>query len=106
VLGLSALALATSGGFAIDVLAGARPGGPVDAAVRALASVVNAAPVFWTGQLLIVVVAVKLRMLPAGGMTSARDDLHGVRYAVDVGRHLILPAVTLALPVHSGWSPG
>jgi peptide/nickel transport system permease protein len=94
----TALVLATTCGFAIGVLTGARPYGIVDAAVRAIASVVYSAPVFWTGQMLIVGVAVKLGWLPAGGMTSARDDLHGVGHGVDVARHLVLPAVALALP--------
>ena len=31
-------------------------------------------------------------------MTSARESLSGLSYAIDVMRHLILPAVALALP--------
>ncbi len=34
----------------------------------------------------------------AGGMTSARHDLHGLQYTLDVARHLVLPALTLSLP--------
>ena len=76
-LGFTALILATSAGFTIGMIAGARPDGPFDAVTKALASITYAAPVFWTGQVLIIVFAVKLRLLPAGGMTSAREDLHG-----------------------------
>jgi len=97
-LGFSALLLATCAGFTIGMVSGTRPNGPFDTLTRALASVIYSAPVFWTGQMLIILVAVKLRLLPAGGFTSARDDLHGLRYAIDVGRHLVLPAVTLSLP--------
>ena len=97
-LGFTALILATAGGFAIGMIAGARPNGWFDAVSRGLASVTYSAPVFWTGQVLIIVFAVKLRLLPAGGMTSARDDLHGLRFALDVATHLVLPAVTLSLP--------
>lgn len=97
-LGFSALLLAICGGFAIGTVAGARPNGPFDTVTRVFASVTYSAPVFWTGQLLIILLAVKLRLLPAGGITSARDDLHGLRYAIDVGKHLVLPAVTLSLP--------
>ena len=97
-LGFSALLLATGGGFTIGTLAGARPNGPFDAATRALASIAYSAPVFWTGQVLIILFAVKLRWLPAGGITSARDDLHGFQSAFDVARHLVLPAVALSLP--------
>ncbi|MEO6214327.1 MAG: ABC transporter permease, partial [Vicinamibacterales bacterium] len=52
----------------------------------------------WTGQILIILVAVKLGWLPAGGYTSARDDLHGLPYALDVSKHLVLPAVALSMP--------
>ena len=90
--------LATSIGFAAGVAAGARPNGPFDTVSRALASLTYSAPVFWTGQVLIILFAVKLQLLPAGGITSARDDLHGVSHAVDIARHLVLPAVTLSLP--------
>ncbi len=97
-LGFSALLLATCGGFTIGTLAGARPNGPFDTATRALASITYSAPVFWTGQVLIILFAVKLRWLPAGGITSARDDLQGFQSVLDVARHLVLPAVTLSLP--------
>jgi peptide/nickel transport system permease protein len=97
-LGFTALLLATSAGFTIGTVAGARPNGWFDSVTRALASVTYSAPVFWTGQVLIILLAVKLRLLPAGGITSARDDLHGLRYAIDVARHLVLPAITLSLP--------
>ena len=97
-LGVSALLLAISVGFTVGLAAGARPNGPLDTVARALASFTYSAPVFWTGQMLIILFAVKLRLLPAGGITSARDDLHGLRQAIDIGRHLVLPAVTLSLP--------
>ena len=97
-LGFTALLLATGGGFAIGTVAGARTNGAFDTVTRAFASVTYSAPVFWTGQVLIIFFAVKLRLLPAGGMTSAREDLHGLRFALDVGAHLILPAVALSLP--------
>lgn len=97
-LGFTALILATSAGFTIGMIAGARPDGPFEAVTTALASITYSAPVFWTGQVLIVVFAVKLRLLPAGGMTSAREDLHGLSFALDVVKHLVLPAMTLSLP--------
>ena len=97
-LGFTALILATSAGFTIGMIAGARPNGPFDAVTKALASITYAAPVFWTGQVLIIGFAVKLRLLPAGGMTSAREDLHGLSFALDVVKHLVLPAMTLSLP--------
>jgi peptide/nickel transport system permease protein len=54
--------------------------------------------VFWTGQVLMLLFALKLGLLPVAGMTSVREPLSGMSYAADVTRHLILPAVALALP--------
>ena len=100
-LGFTALLLATCGGFAIGTLAGMRPNGTFDVVTRALASITYSAPVFWTGQMLIIVFAVKLRLLPAGGITSAREDLHGLGLAADIARHLVLPAIALSMPFMS-----
>ena len=97
-LGFTSLIVATVGGFLVGLATGARPNGVLDGAVRALSSVAYSAPVFWTGQVFIILLAVKLGLFPAGGITSARADLRGVGYIADVARHLVLPAVTLALP--------
>jgi peptide/nickel transport system permease protein len=97
-LAITALVIAPAGGFSIGVMCGASANQPVDAAVRIGTSIAYSAPVFWVGQMLIILFAVKLRLFPAGGISAARDDLHGIAYAADVARHLVLPAVTLALP--------
>lgn len=97
-LGFIALILATVGGFAIGIVAGARAHGPFDATVQALTSVIYSAPVFWTGQMLIILLAVKLGIFPAGALSTARDDLHGLACVRDVAWHLVLPATALALP--------
>jgi peptide/nickel transport system permease protein len=97
-LGCTALVAAAFSGFLLGVLTAARPYRALDAAVRVAGSIVYSAPVFWTGQVLIILVAVKLGVLPAGGMTSAREDLSGMSRLADVAHHLILPATALALP--------
>ena len=97
-LGGTALAIATAGGFGLGLLCAVRPGGGVDAAIRALASVAYSAPVFSTGQILILIWGVKLGVLPVAGITTAREDLAGLAQVADVARHLILPAIALSLP--------
>ncbi len=89
----TALALAAVLGLALGVVAGARRGGAVDAGISVVSLLAYSLPVFWLGQLLIALFAVRLHWLPAGGMRSAEDP-GGV---VDVLRHLVLPAGTLAL---------
>jgi peptide/nickel transport system permease protein len=97
-LGLTSLAIATLVGCGAGALCALTRSRTLDATVRAAASVAYAAPVFWTGQVFVIVAAVKLGWLPVAGMTTARESLGGTAHLADVGRHLILPALTLALP--------
>jgi peptide/nickel transport system permease protein len=89
----TALALAAFAGIALGALAAARRGTALDASVSVLSLVAYSLPVFWLGQLLVALFAVRLHWLPAGGMRSA-DGPGGV---ADVARHLVLPASTLSL---------
>jgi len=52
-------------------------------------------PVFWLGQLLVLCFALYLGWAPAQGMQNVREHLTGLRRAADVGRHLVLPAMSL-----------
>jgi peptide/nickel transport system permease protein len=54
----------------------------------------SSVPMFWVGILLMVLLSMRLGMLPAMGMYSAA----GSRGWRDLAAHLVLPAVTLALP--------
>lgn len=92
-LAASALALAALLGVSLGTIAASRRGGAVDAAISILSLVAYSLPVFWLGQLLVALFAVRLHWLPAGGMRSA-DDPGGV---IDVARHLILPGTTFSL---------
>jgi peptide/nickel transport system permease protein len=60
-------------------------------AVNALAQVGMAIPVFWGGMLLVSLVAVRLRWLPANGYVPLTQDPAGW------ASHLVLPALTLSL---------
>ncbi|MEO6349388.1 MAG: ABC transporter permease, partial [Candidatus Limnocylindrales bacterium] len=97
-LGATALALAVAGGVCLALLSAFYRNRTVDVAIRTLSAVMYSAPVFWIGQLLIIVVAVQLGWLPVAGMTSARESLNGVDLVLDVARHLLLPAIALSLP--------
>ena len=97
-LGATALALAVALGFGAALTCILLRSRAADAAIRGLASVLYSAPVYWTGQMLILLAAVKLGVLPAGGMSAARETFDGLWHAADVLRHLVLPAVALSLP--------
>ena len=86
-VGFAALALAILCGVPLGICAALRRGGAVDYAVTVLATVAIALPPFVTGPLLALVFGLALRWLPVAGWQQG-DFLY-----------LILPAVTLALPV-------
>lgn len=80
-------------GIGLGAIAAARRGGAVDGAISVCSLLAFSLPVFWLGQLLIALFAVRLHWLPAGGMRSA----DGPGGSLDVVRHLVLPASTFAL---------
>jgi peptide/nickel transport system permease protein len=99
VLGATSLTLATVAGFLIGTWCGALGSRAIDRLMRVWASAAYAAPVFWTGQAFTIVLSVQLGLLPVAGLSSARDATAGFAYLLDLGRHLILPALTSALPL-------
>jgi peptide/nickel transport system permease protein len=54
-------------------------------------------PVFWLGQILLIIFALKLAWLPTQGMYSLREPSEGFAHIVDVLRHLVLPALTYSV---------
>jgi peptide/nickel transport system permease protein len=70
-----------------------------DNASTALALIGYGVPIFWLGILLIDVFAMHLRLLPASGINSVGRE----NDPLDVLRHLILPAVALAVVSVAGW---
>ncbi|MCA1586376.1 MAG: ABC transporter permease [Acidobacteria bacterium] len=97
-LGLTALLLAVATGVTLGIVCSFAAGTWLDRGIRAAMSVIYGAPVFWTGQVLMLLVALKLGLLPVAGMSSLREPLSGLAHMADVTRHVILPAVVLALP--------
>lgn len=81
-------------GTALGVLAARRPGGWVDRAVTSLAYTLEAAPPFWLGLLAVWLFALKLGVLPSGGLTDAASS---TVTAGQVASHLVLPAGVLAV---------
>jgi len=94
----TALALSTALGILLGVLTATRPHGALDHGVAVVTLTAYAMPVFWLGQLLMLLFAVRLGLLPVQGMVSVREGYTGARHLLDVARHLALPVLTLALP--------
>ena len=97
-------------GIFLGVLAARYVNTWVDGAVSVFALLSYATPIFWIGLMLIVLFGIHLGWLPTHGMALAGTGVRGLAYALDVGRHLILPAATLslfyvALYTRHGWAP-
>ncbi|ATQ54866.1 ABC transporter permease [Paracoccus yeei] len=90
-LALMALALAVAIAFPVGTLSAARHGRVADTALMAGAQIGISLPNFWFAMLLVLVFAVNLRWLPAGGFPGWDHPLAALRA-------LILPSIALALP--------
>jgi len=80
-LAVTALGWSTLAGLALGIVAAVRPDGLIDLLVRLVALLGQAVPVFWLGLLLLLLLALRWRLLPTGGYGTAA--------------HLVLPALSL-----------
>ncbi len=93
ILAGTALVICSVLGLLAGVISAVRQYGFADKAVTFVVLIGISTPSFWLGLLLILVFAVQLRWLPASGMYA----VYGGGDLPDLLRHLILPAVTLAV---------
>lgn len=101
-LGITSLLLALVVGVPLGVLAAVYRGSPLDYVVRFLASVFQSIPIFWTGLIMILIFAVVFGVLPSNGRQTATLTQEFDLW--DRLRHLVLPALTLALGGIAGFS--
>ena len=90
-LALMALVLAVVIAFPIGIFAAARRGRPGDTLAMGVTQIGISLPNFWFAMLLVLVFAVNLRLLPAGGFPGWGNPLAALKA-------LLLPAIALALP--------
>ena len=93
----SSQVLAIALGMLLGVMAARRPNSFANLVVTFLSLFGFAAPVFWTGILLIILFVSVYPVFPVGGMMSA--SLIGAGFferAINIAYHLVLPMVTLA----------
>lgn len=94
---VSALSLAFAAGMMLGVIAARRVNGWPDTLISTLGLIFYATPSFWFGLMGIVVFAVRLSWLPAGGYETIGAGYTGIMRVLDIAYHLLLPTVTLAL---------
>ncbi len=93
----TALTFAIVVGVSLGALAARNVGTWWDSAITTLALLVYAMPQFWLGLMLVLLFSVQLGWLPTFGMNSISANYTGLDHVLDVGRHLILPSLTLGL---------
>ena len=92
----TALSIAIVFGTLFGTIAAQAPRGWFSHLVTVLSLAGYSAPLFWTGILLLIAFAHLFPVFPSFGMESLGQKKTAVEYVVDVARHLVLPAVTLA----------
>ena len=92
----TALLFAVVVAIPLGALAAQRSDSARDVVISSAALSLYSAPVFWIGQLAILLIALRLGLLPVQGMTTAGALPSGTAHALDIGRHLILPMLVLA----------
>jgi peptide/nickel transport system permease protein len=80
------------------VLSSRRPNGLLSQFITVLSLVGFAAPVFWLGIMLVILLASVFPILPVAGMRSIDSTgTGGLADMLDVAQHLVLPTLTLSL---------
>lgn len=94
---LAALVIAVLVGSAAGIVSALKVNTWWDSAVSVFAVLCFAAPSFWLGIMLIILLCVKLGWFPVGGMLTIGLDDGFWPQALDIAHHLVLPALTLGL---------
>ncbi len=95
---VAATLLAFTLGTGLGVLSARKPNGLLSQSITVVSLIGFAAPVFWTGIMLVILFASVVQWFPVAGMRAI--DSYGAgafEDALDVLHHLVLPTVTLAL---------
>ena len=90
-------------GLAVGVKLATRVGSTLDRSVSYMSAISYALPAWWTGILLILLLAFQFRILPAGGLYSTPPPEGGLERLFDLLYHAILPVITLVLVSLGAW---
>ena len=93
----SAFVLSLIFGVSLGVLASTRVGTWKDGAISVFATLFYAMPLYWLALLAVLVFAVWLPWFPAFGYATVGGGHQGFARAVDIGHHMVLPTLVLAM---------
>ncbi|KGM46843.1 ABC transporter permease [Pseudooceanicola atlanticus] len=97
ILTLSAFWISLLAGVALGVAASARVGKFTDTLITGTALLFYATPLYWAALMAVLVFSVQLGWLPGFGYETVGSGYSGFERALDILKHLILPALTLGL---------
>lgn len=92
-----AFVLSLALGIGLGVWASTRVGTWKDSAISLLATIFYATPLYWLALIAVLVFALWLPWLPAFGFESVGAGYTGLARALDIGRHMVLPTLVLAM---------
>lgn len=93
----SSLAIALWVALPLGVYLGLRRGSVADITVSLLSFVAISIPVFFVAILLVKAFAMNLHWLPVSGVSTLGSNFSGFDRLTDIAKHLLLPAITLAV---------
>ncbi|MDR2165076.1 MAG: ABC transporter permease [Zoogloeaceae bacterium] len=96
VLMVTAMSVAAASGLVLGVISARCVHRAADRVISVFVLIAYALPTFWLGLMAIVLFSAKLGWLPSSGMTDISVELTGLDYLLDVAKHALLPALTLA----------
>src|ERR1700733_6202248 len=96
-LTLTAFAISLVLGVFFGALAARWPGTWADTLITVGALVFYATPLFWIALIAILLFSVQLNWLPSFGYETVGANYKGLDHVLDVGAHLIMPALTIGL---------
>ncbi len=94
-LTLTAFAISLIFGILFGMLAARFAGTWADTAITVLALIFYATPLFWIALMAILVFSVWMDWLPSFGYETVGANYTGFAHVLDVGAHLIMPAMTI-----------
>jgi peptide/nickel transport system permease protein len=98
-LALAAIVIEFVSGIALGIVAARYKKKWLDQVISQTCMVLYAVPTFWIGIVLVTMFSYILGLLPSSQMLSVgADNLPAGERFLDVGKHLLLPAVTIAIP--------
>jgi peptide/nickel transport system permease protein len=94
---LTAFGTALALGITLGLVAATARNSWRDSIISLISLVAYATPGFWLGLMMIVIFSIHLGWLPTSGFDTVGAGHEGLAEFYDVGRHLVMPAISLAL---------